>query len=125
MNCLNCQLKTNNPKYCSNICQKLFEQKLRIHDIESDKQIYWKQIKRYLTESKNFCDICKIHPIWNNKPLKLECDHIDGDISNNCLSNARLLCPNCHSQTDTYRARNKDNVLGKEHRKMRYMKSLK
>lgn len=29
-------------------------------------------------------------------------DHIDGNPKNTRLSNVRLLCPNCHSQTDTY-----------------------
>lgn len=39
---------------------------------------------------------------WNNKHLSLHLDHIDGDTTNNDLSNLRFLCPNCHSQTDTY-----------------------
>lgn len=48
--------------------------------------------------------------------------HIDGDISNNVLLNARLLCPNCHSQTETFRVKNKDNPKGKDKRKLRYKK---
>lgn len=43
---------------------------------------------------------------WNNKKLVLELDHIDGDDRNNEPSNLRLLCPNCHSQTETFRGRN-------------------
>lgn len=43
---------------------------------------------------------------WMNKPLILEMDHIDGDRDNNDWDNLRLLCPNCHSQTDTYGSRN-------------------
>lgn len=40
--------------------------------------------------------------IWIGKPLTLQLDHIDGDNSNNQIGNLRFLCPNCHSQTETY-----------------------
>ncbi len=43
---------------------------------------------------------------WNDAPIPLELDHVDGDRANNLLANLRLLCPNCHAQTDTYRGRN-------------------
>ncbi|MFP4635240.1 MAG: hypothetical protein ACLFRD_05215 [Nitriliruptoraceae bacterium] len=43
---------------------------------------------------------------WLGEPMPLELDHIDGDRTNNLLSNLRLLCPNCHAQTPTYRGRN-------------------
>ena len=43
---------------------------------------------------------------WQDQPIPLELDHIDGDHSNNQLENLRLLCPNCHAQTSTYRGRN-------------------
>ena len=53
---------------------------------------------------KNICSVCLIDS-WNGKPIKLELDHIDGSRTNHALSNLRLLCPNCHSQTDTYRSK--------------------
>ena len=53
---------------------------------------------------KNICSICGIES-WNNIPIKLELDHIDGNRVNHEYSNLRLLCPNCHSQTDTYRSK--------------------
>ena len=43
---------------------------------------------------------------WNGQPIPLELDHVDGDRTNNEIGNLRLLCPNCHAQTDTYRGRN-------------------
>lgn len=43
---------------------------------------------------------------WNEAPISLELDHMDGDARNNQIANLRLLCPNCHSQTPTWRGRN-------------------
>ena len=60
--------------------------------------------KGYLEER---CYICGLGPVWNDKPLHLVLDHIDGVHDNNEPDNLRLLCPNCDSQTATYRGRNK------------------
>ena len=46
----------------------------------------------------NGCGISK----WLGKPVPLHLDHIDGDNKNNCLANLRILCMNCHGQTETY-----------------------
>jgi hypothetical protein len=55
---------------------------------------------------KDECDECG----WNLKPKgakfsPCELDHIDGDSTNHKLKNLRMLCPNCHSLTKTYRFR--------------------
>jgi 5-methylcytosine-specific restriction endonuclease McrA len=52
------------------------------------------------------CEICGIKE-WMGKKAPLELDHIDGNHYNNELSNLRILCPNCHSQTDTNSGKNK------------------
>jgi hypothetical protein len=51
------------------------------------------------------CESCGINE-WNGKPISLELDHISGIRFDNSLENLRLLCPNCHSQTHTFRGRN-------------------
>lgn len=68
-------------------------------------------IKKYLINQKLKewkCEICNIEK-WNEKEIILELDHIDGNRNNNYLSNLRLICPNCHSQTDTWKKKNKNN----------------
>lgn len=52
------------------------------------------------------CFICQIDN-WLEKPLTLELDHINGISTDHRLINLRLLCPNCHSQTETYSGLNK------------------
>ena len=52
------------------------------------------------------CAICGTTK-WENKTLSLELDHINGCNNDNRIENLRFLCPNCHSQTTTYGARNK------------------
>ena len=62
-------------------------------------------IKEKILEEK--CYICNINNIWNNKKLVLQLDHINGNNKDNRLENLRMLCPNCHSQTETFGGRNK------------------
>ncbi len=56
---------------------------------------------------ENKCSICGIDN-WCDKPINMELDHINGDRTNHKLKNLRILCPNCHSQTDTYRSKNRN-----------------
>lgn len=60
--------------------------------------------KRLVKENllKYECSICKNQGIWNNKSLTLQLDHINGNHKDNRIENLRFLCPNCHTQTDTY-----------------------
>lgn len=68
-------------------------------------------IRDYILKEQNCkCAICGLPNIWNNKELKFILDHIDGNASNSCRENLRLICPNCDSQLDTYKSKNKNSA---------------
>jgi predicted transcriptional regulator len=77
-------------------------------------------IRRWLIEQRGEqcweCGWNEKHPTGGNVPI--EVDHIDGDHTWNVPENLRLLCPNCHSLTPTYKNRNKGN--GRHKRRERY-----
>ena len=54
----------------------------------------------------NKCEVCGISD-WNGKEISTQLDHIDGNSHNHLLDNLRMICPNCHSQTETYCGKNK------------------
>ena len=57
------------------------------------------------------CVDCGVEDSWNGKPLVLEIDHIDGNWLDSRAGNLRYLCPCCHSQTPTYRGRNRGRLV--------------
>ena len=61
--------------------------------------------KILIWDVENCCELCNTSE-WLGSAITLEIHHIDGNNKNNELSNLQILCPNCHSQTDNYRAKN-------------------
>lgn len=82
----------------------------------SDEHIFSKSEKRrnatvksYILKNSLLPYVCACGqlPFWNNKPLTLHLEHLDGDGTNNVRENLLFLCPNCHAQTDTYCGKSK------------------
>lgn len=72
---------------------------------EHPSRVPGERLKRVLlgTGTPERCARCALSPVWLGRPLRLEVDHISGDWRDNRAENLRLLCPNCHATTDTYR----------------------
>lgn len=124
--CLNCGSVINNkdkhkPIYCNHNCQHEHKRKEIFKKIEDgDTSFNHKQYKKYLIhkhgEKCMECGWNEKNPVTGNIPIELE--HIDGNSTNNSLENLKLLCPNCHSLTPTYKALNYGK--GRHKRRERY-----
>lgn len=64
--------------------------------------------KKIFEEQQGCCSVCGLVE-WNDQPITLELDHISGNRKDEGRDNLRLICPNCHSQTHTYKVKNVDN----------------
>ena len=117
--CKHCnkELNTKAKIFCNHNCQINSQYNEYIERWKNGNELGYKgkakalanPIRKYmLLKHNNTCQECgwnKHHPV-DNRPL-VEIDHIDGDASNCKEENLRVLCPNCHSMTPTFRARNK------------------
>jgi hypothetical protein len=106
--CLNCNThfvyydNQSGGKFCSNSCQGENKVKGQLRKGTRMTVAMRKYLNRYLGD---YCE-CGQGRLWNNKKLTLQIDHKDGDISNNEIENLRLICPNCHTQTDNWGIKN-------------------
>lgn len=104
-------------QHCSQECAaigrktKKYQHYLDNQELYCDINVSLKFIKEHiLNEQEHKCIICDNLNIWNNKEIVFILDHIDGNASNNLRDNLRLVCPNCDSQLDTYKSKNKQSA---------------
>lgn len=118
--CLSCKKLTTSPKYCSMECHRTYEWHKRFNQISEGVVLSEDSMRRYVTETRGYkCEECGCGSTWNSKPITLQLDHVNGNSDNNSLDNIRWLCPNCHTQTETWCARNKKNSV-RSKRRLKY-----
>lgn len=85
-----------------------------IFALQGDVRVSAVRLRRALLESDvpYECTLCSNDGTHNGLPLVLQVDHEDGDWTNNKRENLRFLCPNCHTQTETYGNKNRQQPLG-------------
>lgn len=111
----NNQLSNKKSKYCSITCSSSSRTKTRIDswidgswDGSTSNGSLSNAVRKYLLVEANYtCSACgwdEINPSLGYSTVEI--DHIDGDYSNNLKDNLRVVCPNCHSLTPTYKSLN-------------------
>ena len=93
-------------KYCDLDCHNAHKTQKKILEWKETGKLIKRPVKEYLATLHTGCWECGISS-WNDKELVLELDHINGVNTDHREENLRLLCPNCHSQTPTFKGRNK------------------
>lgn len=114
-------------KFCNNTCQQNHKWvNNTVPRIETGGCREPDTLKKYLIEKfGKHCSICNLGDTWHNKDLVLQLDHIDGDSDNNYPINIRLLCPNCHSQTDNFGSKGQGNRYKKITKRNSYLRDYK
>lgn len=116
--CRQCGKECSRPEkfYCNNRCQQDYQNSIKIHEWLTGKDCGYNTngqlrpfIRNFLILNNNeTCQECgwnKKNPITDKSTLEIH--HRDGDYTNNTIDNLQVLCPNCHSLTDTHRNLNK------------------
>lgn len=120
---------TKHTNFCSTACYNL-DKKLKSYEyflttpVELQRSDYNpRRYKEFIFKEQDCkCALCEITNTWNNKNLVFVLDHIDGNAANNSRENLRLVCPNCDSQLDTFKSKNKNSTRLKRYRATKIIK---
>lgn len=126
--CVNCgaTMSHKNKDCCSSKCSVEYKWKNETVPRIQLGQGGIRVLRKFLIETRGEkCECCGLPPVWNGQKLSLHLDHIDGNSDNNLPSNVRLMCPNCHSQTDTYGSKGQGNRYKKSTKRNRYLQKYK
>lgn len=131
-NCLHCHKenkwgwsKTN--KFCNNTCQGEYKWVTdTVPRIERGDCGGPSSLKRYLIEKfGEKCAECGLGAVWQNKPLVLQLEHADGNSDNNMPQNLKLLCPNCHTQSEFFGSKGHGSRYKKITKRNKYLQDYK
>ena len=119
--CVNCSKQfhsrySSKGLYCNNKCQQEYQTAEKYRQFLINPDIYKNRMNLawikpiIIKEQGNKCILCGNIAIWEGNPLVLVLDHIDGNAGNNVRENLRCVCPNCDSQLDTFKSKNKNST---------------
>lgn len=93
----NCGKEVEFGTRCDDCRKPLSRPRIEFDDLKKDGS----RKARLILEQGHYCEQCGISK-WNDRPAPLQLDHVDGNPENNLRENLRILCANCHAQTDTF-----------------------
>mgnify|MGYP000875434262 CR=1 FL=1 len=113
--CLYCDniVINKHSKFCSRKCCSEYHSENYYKDYLNNQDTFYGRksmrfCKSFILKEQNYkCAICKCENFHNKKPLVFVLDHINGRANDNRRENLRLICPNCDSQLDTFKSKNK------------------
>lgn len=114
------QKNYNKNQFCSTICliESKHQNRIKKFNKGDNLKICANALRIFIKKIYGHqCSKCK-NTHWNGLLIPIEVEHVDGNSENNTRENLCLLCPNCHAQTPTYKAKNVGQ--GRAYRRQRY-----